>query len=671
MRALAGTVAAALLFLGGLPLAHAASHPFDEAPVRPAEYRGYARHAAYVPVTDGTRLAITWYTPTDGPANGRFPALLWYLPGHRETIDPRTGEIRTTMNPQDLAFFTSHGYVVALAEMRGSGASFGFREVDRGPQIGADGKDLVDWIAKQPWSDGTVGMIGASYQGFSQYATASHRPKALKAIFPEIAGFDDYTSLYYPGGILNRALSNVAMTNIIRDDLNYFEPEGLYRHFPSVPVVDEDGDGDLADEIPIDKDGSGTFLDDGQPTYSDGRPRKDIYYRATMAHQQNGSLPAEKQAAKPYRDSTLGDSRYRYDQIDPGEKPGAIAGSGIAIYSRGGWFDYHGRDSTMWYATLSGHTPTRLMMAPTSHNDLPRLRDGKLTGGGPYFAFSGDQTTSNDMMNREKLRFFDHFVRGLDNGFDKEPPVLIYVVPGGWRREDEWPLKRAQDLRLAFDAGHSLTETPGAAGAERWQVDLGSNSLSDGANRWNFAIVRATKPLSLDGTEAHRVAFTTEPLKEGREITGHPILDLKISSTTDESDVYAYLEDVAPDGTSLLVSEGELRANYHRLKPIQGMLPEGTSLKALPDLPWHGYDTADYDPHPFSGGKVVALRFDLYPTSWVFRAGHRIRISLAAADSPTFETHPAVGNADGASPPVWKIQIGAGESALILPWIRD
>ncbi|WP_348240650.1 CocE/NonD family hydrolase, partial [Salmonella enterica] len=71
----------------------------------------------------------------------------------------------SAMSEADLAFFTGSGYVVAIAEMRGSGASFGWRELDRGPQIGKDGKDLVEWIVRQPWSDGRVGMIGASYQG--------------------------------------------------------------------------------------------------------------------------------------------------------------------------------------------------------------------------------------------------------------------------------------------------------------------------------------------------------------------------------------------------------------------------------------------------------------------------------------------------------------------------
>ena len=77
--------------------------------------------------------------------------------------------------------------------------------------IGKDGKDLVDWIAAQAWCNGNVGMVGVSYQGFSQYAIAGEKPAALKAIFPEIAGFDDYASgLFYPGGIWNVTMTAIA-----------------------------------------------------------------------------------------------------------------------------------------------------------------------------------------------------------------------------------------------------------------------------------------------------------------------------------------------------------------------------------------------------------------------------------------------------------------------------
>ena len=119
---------------------------------------------------------------------------------------------------------------------------------------------------------------------------------------------------------------------------------------------------------------------------------------------------------------------------------------------------------------------------------------------------------------------------------------------------------------------------------------------------------------------------------------------------------------MAPDGSSLLVSEGQLRANYHRLKPAQDMLP-AAKPKVRPALPWHGYTRADYDPAPFAGGRALRLVFDLTPTAWLFQKGHSIRLSLAGADKDSFE--PSLSQA----PQRWRVHRGAGQSALDLPWI--
>jgi putative CocE/NonD family hydrolase len=652
----------------------AAPQTYSAPGARAGEYAGYERHADYVAVADGTRLAVSWYVPSQGPAAARFPVLLWYMPGHRESIDPRSGALRPGMDPEELAFFTARGYAVAIAEMRGSGASFGFRVIDRGPQIGRDGRDLVNWIARQRWSNGKVGMIGASFQGFSQFATAAERPRALKAIFPEIAGFDDYTSLYYPGGILNVALARVAYAAMGRDDRNEFDPTSAPPRLPSVPVIDEDGDGALADEIPLDRNGNGNFLDDGPPRYADGKSRADVYWHATQEHQKNGILTSDKVTLARFRDSTLADTRYRYWDLDPGLKPERIAQAGIAVYNRGGWFDYHARDTTQWFGTLQGHTPVRLLMAPTGHAALPSPEAQVQGRGNAYLAYFDDRQTSNALVLNEKLRFFDRYLRGLANGFDAEPPVLIYVMGEGWRREEEWPLRRARPLRLWLGAHGRLGAVPGDAGVDDWQVDPQATSLSQGANRWNFGIAGAKAPMSLDGSLHRRLAYATEPLSEDREITGHPILEITLGASVESADVYAYLEDVAPDGSSLLVTEGQLRANYHRRQSAPDSLPAASRLRVRPALPWPGFTQADFDPAPLAAGKTVRLVFDLMPTAWRFRAGHRIRLSLAGADRDSFEPSLAqpgsgAGTAAGDSQVYWHLHRGDTHSVLVLPWI--
>lgn len=627
---------------------------------------GWRRLAAHVPMQDGVQLAITVHLPEGQASAQRFPVLLWYLPGHRENIDPQTGRLIPVWSEEDLRFFTSRGYALAAAEMRGSGASFGTRVLDRGPQIGIDGRSLVDWLAAQPWSDGNVGMVGASYQGFSQYATAAERPAALRAIFPEIAGFDDYTSMFRPGGILLRALSEFATASIVRDDLNHYDPQGPRPRLPAAPVVDEDGDGELADEIPLDLNGNGSFLDDGEPRYRDGQPRRHVYYRATRDHVGNSNLGLETLAAAPFRDSLVGGTQWTFRDIDPVDRPARIAASGIAVYNRGGWFDYHARDTTLWQATLAGHTPTYLMMAPTGHGGFPAGTGEELYRAGPYFRHFDDRTSTHAMLNEEKLRFFDRYVRGIRNGFEERPPVRLYVMGKGWRDEAAWPLARQRLTHYYFEADGGLATRRGRGGNVSWRVDLAADSRSSGASRWNFGVSAAREPLTLAADAHRRKSFTTAPLAEDTEVTGHPLLAVRLSASQANSDLHVYLEDVGPDGRALLVTEGQLRLNYVRTRPVQDMVtvPRGV-IRVRPELPWHGYTRADYVQDPLAGNRARDYELDLHPTSWVFKAGHRIRVSLAGADSPIFEMHPEL---DPAAPLDWTLSLG-GNSRLTLPVI--
>jgi putative CocE/NonD family hydrolase len=512
-------------------------------------------------------------------------------------------------------------------------------------------------------------MVGASYQGFSQYATAAERPAALRAIFPEIAGFDDYTSMFNPGGIPNIALSAFASASIVRDDLNYYEPKAARPRYPSAPVVDEDGDGDLSDEIPLDKNGSGSFLDDGKPTYADGKPRQDFYYKATAAHRDNLNLTVEMLLAAPHRDSKVGGTPYDYRMIDPADRAQRIAASGIAIYHRGGWFDYHARDTVMWHATMAGHVPSFLMMAPTGHGSFPATDSEEIYRAGPYFKLFGDRQSTKAMLNDEKLRFFDRYVRGIQNGFDKRLPVRLYVMNRGWRDEATWPLAREQRVSYRFAPEGRLVAGAVTSGTDRYTVDPKADSLSKGANRWNYGISSASEPLSLDAAVDRRLHYVTAPLAADTEVTGHPLLTVTLSSTASGGDLYAYLEDVGPDGKSLLVTEGELRLNYPTSQPVQAIAGVSSRIIAVkPELPWHGYAAKDFVAEPLKDGKPITVTLDLMPTSWVFKAGHRIRLSLAGADAPSFALHPSL---QSGAAPVWTIHRGPGLSALTLPVIPE
>lgn len=172
-----------------------------------------------------------------------------------------------------------------------------------------------------------------------------------------------------------------------------------------------------------------------------------------------------------------------------------------------------------------------------------------------------------------------------------------------------------------------------------------------------------------------RLIYDTAPLTENIEVTGHPIINMLVSSTANDGDFFVYLEDVAPDGTSTMVSDGLLRASFAGLYSEDTIVPGNFDVK--PALPWHGFATAQRNDTVFADSAQVELRIDLMPTSWVFRQGHRIRVAIAGADWPTFVLHPLLSpenNPDAGSNIVPTISVHRTDAALSyiqLPIIND
>jgi hypothetical protein len=141
-------------------------------------------------------------------------------------------------------------------------------------------------------------------------------------------------------------------------------------------------------------------------------------------------------------------------------------------------------------------------------------------------------------------------------------------------------------------------------------------------------------------------------LEQDTEVTGHPIVYLWVSSSADNGDFYLYLEDIDELGEAYYVTEGHLRANFAGLVSSTDILPSGANIDVKPDLPWHGFKQSDYVDGVFTGGIKVEIVIDLQPTSWVFKKGHRIRVSIAGADWPTFDLHPMLSPTNNPSDPV-------------------
>ncbi len=641
------------------------SQPFHYSGYSAPAYKDYEKTSEYVEMSDGTKLAADIYLPANGPDQEGFPVIFQYTPYGRAFIMPdikwyekpfiknavgtwgpvidRANSFGTVYGSTNemVNLFLSHGYAYVCVDMRGTGASYGSK-IDFSPKLAEDGFELVNWIEEQAWSDGNVGMFGGSYLGYSQIVTAGQAPKALKAIFPEVVPMDGFTGEIRPGGIFLWSYSQQDLQKYLEHGYN-LPDEGFY---PAAPVVDEDGDGRLEDEIPLDLNGNGTFLDDygypdnpnDPPQYADGKEREHIYYLAVYEHLEN----------IPYSDlgpnTVFIDDEWEYQDGDkittvtaynvgPTSALADVMKSGIPVYHHGGWMDPFIRGTAELYSTLKDTNPSKMVIDAGYHE-----------GTSPYWEYFGEN--EEEVLAKygiEMLRFFDRYLKGIKNGIDTEPPIYIYNMNGdGWRAENEWPLARQEMKSYYFAEDETLDTEMAADGADLYTVNYQHDSRwgkSYRTSRWQM-VTPDELPIRTE-MDKLSLTYTTAPMTQDTEVTGHPIVDFWASSTADNGDFFIYLEDVDENGKAVLVTEGLLRAGFNGLYDNNTMILGGeTDIDVKPELPWHGYEKSQYNDAVFANGSIVHLTVDLLPTSWVFKEGHSIRVSIACADWPTFEILP-------------------------------
>jgi hypothetical protein len=531
------------------------------------EYKSFTVTSQYVTMRDGVRIAVDVYMPADGPARDKFPTVLVMLPYHRASVtDQGVSQPYATDPNSELRVVMSYGYAFVAADVRGTGASFGYRPTLFAPAEQEDANDLINWIVAQPWSDGKVGMMGPSYLGIIQLLAAAQGNPALKCIAPSYSLFDLY-DIVYPGGLLNNSFITAYKLQGIFLDGNKTVPD--HDIWPSKPV-DEDIDGSLLAQ-------------------------------ATKEHEKNFDMTAAA-SLMPFRDSKYmaGDgSLLGYRDLDPAGHLQLIEDSGVPIYNIGGWFDGFTRDTLTIQSTMTN--PAKALI-------------------GPYFH-------SQYWPGIEHVRWFDWCLKGIENGIDKEPPYYIYTMGRNqWRFADQWPLPEQQLTPYYFGSGNSITTTkPTQAGAfDEYLTDYTSTSTPN--LRWSCVTGQCQAPEFGDRAELDKknLTYTTPPLQQDLEVTGHPVVHLFVSSTATDGAFFVYLEDIDENGVVNYITEGELKASLRKLDPRPWK----------PDLPWHRSYAEDAT--PLTPGQVEEIVIDLEPTSNAFLKGHQLRVSIAGWDASNF-----------------------------------
>jgi uncharacterized protein len=221
-------------------------------------------------------------------------------------------------------------------------------------------------------------------------------------------------------------------------------------------------------------------------------------------------------------------------------------------------------------------------------------------------------------LSEEAHRFFDRYLKGIDTGIERDDPIHYYMVGGGadrageWRSTGQWPLPQAVQTPFALTKGGlKQGDFSGPAFSQAFAVDYKVNCVNSGFGP-------TMQPCHLPG---NGLSLTGVPLKQAMEYTGHGLADIWIAADAPDANLFLYVEDVAPDGTVRVVTEGRLKASLRKLDKAPW---------ALPAIPWHRAFAEDAQ--PLEKGVPARLQFDVMPTSWIFAKGHRIQFTFTGSD---------------------------------------
>jgi putative CocE/NonD family hydrolase len=540
-------------------------------------------------MSDGTILRANVYRPA---GEGQWPVLLTRLPYGKDFP-----VARSILDPLMAA---RRGYVVIVQDTRGRFASGG--EWDPFRREEQDSIDTIAWAAKLHYSNGNVGMFGASYFGFTQWVAAVNQPPALKAMVPFVTWNDPFNGVMFRGGAFELGVSaswqlSVGLNVIMRRYQNDPDPRNMVQAISN--LVKE-----------IDALGSEGYW----------------------------SLPL--QAFGPLKRSSVDESFHGITENAMDRQfaaPMTIKGrherATVPTFNVGGWYDIFLQDTIENFKMMREHGSTeqarqsKLLIGPWTHtgNNNPI---GELNFGfGATAAFIDLQIDANNL----QLRWFDHWLKGIDTGMLNEAPIKLFVMGANvWRDEQEWPLARAVETRYYLHSeGHANTlNGDGALSPAAPEVEPADHYVYDPANpvlTRGGALLMTPEfpggPYDQRATEGREdvLVYSTPPLEQDVEVTGPIIVHLWAASSAPDTDFVARLVDVHPDAYAQNLTDGIIRARYRHFASGEA-------------------------PSLLQPGETYEYEIDLWATSNVFKKGHRIRLDITSSNFPRWDRNPNTGH---------------------------
>jgi putative CocE/NonD family hydrolase len=585
-----------------------------------------------ISMRDRVRLACDIYRPSrEGqPIGEKLPVLLERTPYGKDRTE------KTERAP----FFARRGYIVIEQDCRGCFGSEG--ELYLLANEAEDGYDTIEWIASQPWSNGKVAMYGTSYQSWVQSAAATQNPPHLSCLLPTMSGWNAHTSSVRQGGAVEMRwiawpFWHAALNN----------NRGLKKE----PWIDN-------------------LLNN-----------TDFRQWLTRMPFKKGQTPL---SLLPNYERFCLDFLSHADYDDYWKRPGLAieeyldGHADVPVYLCGGWYDSYTRATLEMYMALqkTKKSHIKVIMGPWTHGTY----NTELSCAGDADLGADAALPSMDEMH---LRWFDRWLKDIDNGIDREAPVRIFVMGGGsgrktkeghlehggyWRDEQEWPLPNAIQNTFYLHGNNTLDISipEDKHSCTTYRFDPADPVPTIGGNISSLHYLRP--PASLAGKAHHDyevwerrepvcpvgganqiesaecfgcnppymplsarpdvLVFQTAPLKQNMEVIGPVEVKLWASSSAVDTDFTAKLIDVYPanedypQGYALNLTDGIIRARYRSSREKAELMKRG---------------------------KVYQFTITLYPTGNLFQKGHRIRLDISSSNFPRFDVNPNTGEQIGKS----------------------
>lgn len=507
--------------------------------------------------------------------------------------------------------YVKAGYIVVAQDARGRYASDGEWEsfVRFETHDAEDGYDTVEWSGKKlAGSNGKVGTFGASYNAFLQWRLAALQPPSLVAMAASSIPAR-YTDLEGPGTIRPGRRMHWWVTSMAPN----------MRLRSGRPGV--------------------TSKTEMRKLWAAGESKKWLYHLPWL------ELPLEA-----CEDETAAVRDWlRNPHTDPWKLHEGVKNIQVPNLNFIGWCDHCNGNMLLdraimnEAATATAREGSRTVVGPWAHSKSRRY--GKID-------FGPEATVD---VTEQQIQWFDYWLKKKKNGVDQTSPWKIFIMGDNtWRNEDEWPLKRTQNKSI-FISSDGAANTPQGDGTLLWQrpSDSGTDQFTydpeDPVPSLHGPRLQAKftdqRPL-VERTDI--LVYQTEPLKERFEVSGNATIELYASSSGPDTDFFARLIDVAPDGMARDVALGMVRARYRN----------GLDKPAL-----------------LQPGEIVKYVITLDPTSNAFLPGHRIRLDITSSDFPNYDRNHNTAANQNADSKLRKVQQtihhgGVHATRIIVPWVE-